>query len=126
MRSRDVSCSRNMRHGRCRRFRSHRGSGNRRRLHRRLCRLLYFHGDGRFWLRGALQLAANLFRDVNWDGTGVSLLLGYAKTRQKVNDCFRFDLELSGQFINSDLGCVTHASLRTFLFLLTLGSFFLR
>ncbi len=37
---------------------------------------------------------------------------------KKVNDGLSFDLEFTGEFINADLGCVTHASLGTFLFLL--------
>jgi hypothetical protein len=45
-------------------------------------------------------------------------LFGYAKTSQEVNDGFGLDLELTGEFIDADLGCVTHASLRALLFLL--------
>jgi hypothetical protein len=44
------------------------------------------------------------------------LLLGNAKACQQVNDGLRLDLKLSGQFVYADLGCVTHTSLRTFLF----------
>jgi hypothetical protein len=44
------------------------------------------------------------------------LLLGNAKAWQQVNDGLRLDLKLSGEFVNADLGCVTHTSLRTFLF----------
>ena len=45
-------------------------------------------------------------------------LFGYAITRQQVNNSLGFDLQLSREFIDADLGRVTHASLRTFLFLL--------
>jgi hypothetical protein len=45
-------------------------------------------------------------------------LFGYAVTREQVNNGFRLDLKLAREFIDADLGCVTHASLRTFLFLL--------
>jgi len=45
-------------------------------------------------------------------------LFGYAKPGQEVNDGFGLDLELTGEFIDAYLRCVTHASLRTFLFLL--------
>ncbi len=50
-------------------------------------------------------------------------LFGDAEAGQQVNDCFRLDLEFAGQFVDSDLGWITHASLRIFLFLLILRSF---
>jgi hypothetical protein len=71
-------------------------------------------------------MVADLFGDFNRNRTGVSLFLGDAKAWQKVNDRFCLDLQFPGKLINSDLGCVSHASLRTFLFLLTLGRFLLR
>ena len=61
---------------------------------------------------------ADLFGDFDGDRTGVGLLFGYAKSRKKVNDGLSLDLEFAGEFIDADLGCVTHASLGTFLFLL--------
>lgn len=42
------------------------------------------------------------------------LLLGNAKARQQVNDCLRLDLKLSGEFVNTDLGCVTHTFVKNF------------
>ena len=66
----------------------------------------------------ALQMMPDFFGDFDSDRTGVCLLFGYAKPRKKVNDGFGLDLEFAGEFIDADLGCVTHASLGTFLFLL--------
>jgi len=37
------------------------------------------------------------------------LLFRYAETGQKVNDCFRLDLEFAGQLVNSDLIDISHA-----------------
>ena len=36
--------------------------------------------------------------------------LGYAKTGQKVNDCLGLYFELASEFIDADLGCVTHTA----------------
>jgi len=63
-----------------------------------------------FGVSGPLQLALHLLGDIGGDGTRVRFLFGYAETRQQVNDGFRLDLQLACQLINSDLGCVTHAS----------------
>jgi hypothetical protein len=65
---------------------------------------------GGFSLRFALQMVFYLLGDIRGDGTRVRLFLGDAKTRQKVNNGFRLDLELACQLIDADLGCVTHAS----------------
>jgi len=51
----------------------------------------------------------------------VRLLFSYTKARQEVDDGLGLDLELAGQFVNTDLRWVTHASLRILLFLLRLG-----
>ena len=59
---------------------------------------------------GTLQLASHLVGDVERNGTGVRFLLGYAKAREKVNDGLGLDLEFTGEFVNSDLGGVTHTS----------------
>jgi hypothetical protein len=48
----------------------------------------------------------------------VRLLFCYAETGQKVNDCFRFDLQFAGQLVNPDLIDVSHALLGVCLFLL--------
>jgi hypothetical protein len=89
---------------------------------------------GRCFLRGAFrigsclgvsdifQMMADFFGSFDGDRTGVRLFFGYAKSRKKVNDGFCLDLEFAGEFIDTDLGCVTHASLGTFLFLLLRGS----
>jgi len=93
------------------------------------CRLgRFFRGGNCSCLRfcSALQLAANLLRNFQGDGTGVGLLFRNAKSGQKINDGFCLDLQLAGQFVDSDLRCVSHASLRILLFLLALRSFFLR
>lgn len=61
-------------------------------------------GIGRgFRVGNALQMVTNFFCNFNSDGTGVRFLFRYAKTRQKVNDSFRLDLEFSREFINADL-----------------------
>jgi hypothetical protein len=52
----------------------------------------------------------NFFRHVGGDRAGVRLLLGYSKTRQKINNGFRLDLEFAREFIDADLICVAHAS----------------
>lgn len=44
-------------------------------------------------------------------------LFGDAETRKKVNDCLGLDLELAGQFVDSDLVDISHAFLRISLFL---------
>jgi len=71
-----------------------------------------------FGVGNTLQVVPDFFCNFDRDGTGVGFLFGYAKPRKKVNDGLSFDLEFTGEFINADLGCVTHASLGTFLFLL--------
>ena len=63
-------------------------------------------------------MVPDLFRNFDGDRTGVCFLFRYAKSRKKVNDGFSLDLEFAGELIDTDLGCVTHASLGTFLFLL--------
>jgi len=63
-------------------------------------------------------MMADLFGGFDGDRTGMRFLFGYAKPRKKVNDGFGLDLEFAGEFINTDLRCVTHTSLRAFLFLL--------
>lgn len=67
-------------------------------------------------------MVADLFGNFNGDRTGVGLFLGYAKSRKEVNNSLCFDLEFAGKLIDAYLGCVTHASLGTFLFLLLGGS----
>jgi len=63
------------------------------------------------------KLVPDLFRNFDGDRTGVCFLFRYAKPRKKVNNGLSLDLEFAGEFIDADLGCVTHASLGTFLFL---------
>jgi hypothetical protein len=52
----------------------------------------------------------NFFGDIGGDRTGVSLLFGYAKTWQKVNDRLCLDLEFTRELIDADLVYVAHAS----------------
>ena len=80
----------------------------------------------RFGTGHTLQVMPNFLGNIHGDGTRMCLLFGYAKTRQKVNDGFGLDLKLAGEFIDAYLGCVTHASLRTFLFLLLCRGVILR
>jgi hypothetical protein len=93
-------------------------------LHWRL-RFLFcgLHRSGCF---AALEDVPNLLRNVHRDGAGVRLLFGHTQARQKIDDRLRLDLELASQFVNSDLRCVSHASLRVLLFLLTFEIFLVR
>jgi hypothetical protein len=65
---------------------------------------------GGFRVGRALQMALNLLGDIGGDGTRVRFLFAYAEAGQKVNDSFSLDLQLARQLVDSDLGCVTHAS----------------
>jgi hypothetical protein len=55
-------------------------------------------------------MVLNFFRDIGGNGTRVRLFFGNAKTGQKVNNGFRFDLEFARELIDADLICVAHAS----------------
>lgn len=71
------------------------------------CRLRRFldHNFGLcFDFRSAVQCMADFLCNLNGNRTGVCLFLGYAKPGQQVNNRLRFDLQLSGQFIDSNLG----------------------
>jgi hypothetical protein len=81
---------------------------------------------GRFSVSDALQVLPDFFRNIDGDGTGVRFLFGNAESRKKVNDGFSLDLEFAGELVDADLGCVTHASLGTFLFLLFRRSLHIR
>jgi hypothetical protein len=59
-------------------------------------------------LRLSLNAAANFFRNIGRDRTGVSFFLGNAEAWQKVNDGLCFDFELTGQLVNSNLVGVGH------------------
>jgi hypothetical protein len=63
-----------------------------------------------FGIRDALQMMADLFRNFDRDRAGMRFFLSYAKARQKVNNRLSLDLQLTGKFINSYLGCVTHTA----------------
>jgi hypothetical protein len=56
----------------------------------------------------SLDAAANFFRNIGRDRTGVSFFLGNAEAGQKVNDGLCFDFELTGQLVNSNLVGVGH------------------
>jgi len=101
------------------------GRSGSRRLECGFRRLHVGSGRGRRGLgfSSALQLATDFVGHVNGDGTGVGLLFGYTKAGQEVDDGLGLDLELAGQFVNTDLRWVTHASLRILLFLLRRGIF---
>lgn len=62
----------------------------------------------------ALQVIANLFGYFDGDRAGMGFLFRYAKPWQQVNNGFRLDLELTGEFIDADLRCVAHASYELF------------
>ena len=57
-----------------------------------------------------LQMMTNFFSNFDGDRAGMCFFLGYAETRQKVNNGFGLHLEFTGEFINTDLGCVTHTA----------------
>ena len=57
-----------------------------------------------------LQMMTNFFSNFDGDRAGMSFFLGYAETRQKVNNRFGLHLEFTGEFIDTDLGCVTHTA----------------
>jgi len=98
-------------HRRCRgSSRSRRGRGTAR---GRFCRCFFrcaLGFRGAFRIRYTLQVMLNFFRNIGGNRTGVGLLLGNAKTGQKVNDGFRLDLEFARELIDADLICVAHAS----------------
>ena len=73
---------------------------------------------GSFSVGDALQVLPDFFRNIGGDGTGMRFLFGNAESRKKVDDGFGLDLEFAGELVDADLGCVTHAALGTFLFLL--------
>jgi hypothetical protein len=50
---------------------------------------------GGFGVGHSLQMTLHLLGDIGGNGTRMRLLLGNAKTWQKVNDSFRLDLELA-------------------------------
>jgi hypothetical protein len=80
---------------------------------RRFCRCFFCRAFGfflRFRVGFALQLLAHLYRNFDGNRAGVGLLFRYAKSRQKVNDSLSLDLEFTGEFVNSYLGCVNHAA----------------
>jgi hypothetical protein len=100
-------CRRSGGRDRCDRFRRHRcwcSSHRSGRLRRGFRRLLGHRRCRRgFRFRTPLKRAANFLRDIHRDGTRVCLLLGYTKSRQQVDNRLRLDLQLPGQFVNSDL-----------------------
>ena len=57
-----------------------------------------------------LQMMTNFFSNFDGDRAGMSFFLSYAETRQKVNNGLGLHLEFTGEFINADLGCVTHTA----------------
>jgi hypothetical protein len=65
--------------------------------------------SGGIGLRLSLNSAANFFRNIHRDRTGMSLLLGDTEAREKVDNGLRFDFELAGQLVDSYLIGVGHA-----------------
>jgi hypothetical protein len=51
----------------------------------------------------AAEISAHLVGFVVFQGTGMRLLLGYANVRQRIENRFAFDFQLSGQIVNSNL-----------------------
>jgi hypothetical protein len=52
---------------------------------------------------GAAEIDTDLLRFMVFQGTGMRLLLGYADVRQRIENRFAFDFQLSGQIVNSNL-----------------------
>jgi hypothetical protein len=74
--------------------------------------LLFVRGcrlRGGVGLRLSLNGAANFLRNVHGDGTGMSLFLRDSEAGEKVDNGLRFDFELAGQLVNSNLIGVGHA-----------------
>jgi hypothetical protein len=63
-----------------------------------------------FGFRLAEKIFADFFCHIDWNRTRVRLLFRDAIPRQQVNDGFGLDLEFTGQLVDSDLVCVSHAS----------------
>jgi len=76
----------------------------RRRFRRGFRRFLHGHFGLRLWFGSTLQPMTNFLCDFNGNRTGVRLLFCYAKFGQQVNNRFRFDLEFTSQFVDSNLG----------------------
>lgn len=74
---------------------------------------------GLLGVRLTLEMSANFFGDIYGNGAGMGFLFGYAKPSQQIDNGFRFNLEFAGEFVDTYLGCVTHATLGIFLFLLS-------
>jgi hypothetical protein len=112
-------CSWARRHGRRRRRRSCGRCGPRRsrrrvrssRLLRRcgLCSLIRFRLS--FRVRETKEMLAHKFSVRVVDGTRVRLLFGDADLRQVLDQNFCFDLQLSRQFVDSDLIRICHSPL---------------
>jgi hypothetical protein len=66
--------------------------------------------SGSLSIGDTLQVMTNFFSNFLGDRAGMSFFLGYAETRQKVNNGLGLHLEFTGEFINADLGCVTHTA----------------
>jgi hypothetical protein len=60
-------------------------------------------------LRLSLNGAANFLRNIHGNGTGVRLFFRDTEAGQKVNNSLRFDFELAGQLVDSNLISVGHA-----------------
>jgi hypothetical protein len=58
--------------------------------------------------RSGEEMLAHLFGSGNVNRAGVRFLFRYAGLRQIVDDCFCLDLQLAGQFVDSDLIRVCH------------------
>jgi hypothetical protein len=63
----------------------------------------------RFRFRNALNLLAHFLRNVHRNRTRVRFLFRDAEAGQKINNRLGLDLQLAGQFVDSDLVCVAHA-----------------
>jgi hypothetical protein len=89
-------------------------------------RFLFHFGrrfGSRFRISNSLEVLAHFLGDIHRDGTRVRLLLRDAIPWQEVDDGFGLDLEFAGQLVDSDLVCVSHASLGFGLFWMLLIAF---
>jgi hypothetical protein len=61
-------------------------------------------GTSRSWaFAGAAEIGTHFIGFVVFQGTGMRLFLGHADFRQRIENRFAFDFQLSGQIVNSNL-----------------------
>jgi hypothetical protein len=64
---------------------------------------------GSFGFGQRAKVGAHLVRHFDRDRTRVRLLFRESERRQEVNDCFRLDLKVAGEFVDPNLIRVAHS-----------------